>query len=443
MTVVNQDDPQRDIDEIQNFLDARYVSACEALWRLFQFDLQCHSQTIVRLQVHLEGEHLVRFSEGFNIQQAADESRSQLLEWFKLNRMDIGGNGSRRFTYVEIPKHYTWTKCLRPTWKERVREGPGSNVITRLYFVHPKERERFCLRILLLHVKGAQSFQDIRTFDGVICPTFREAAMARSLMEDDKEWHQCLQEAAMFQMASSLRHLFALILVHCSPSDPLRLWTSFSRDFSGDFLYRLRLAQHGVDMDVCPMSVDDTDVQEIEDPDIRDQELIERAKRDALFDINGILKGIGSRLSDFPELPQDMEDMSVAPEDVVSPEQLEARAQKNIEDFNEGQYKAFNDICGSITGNYNVKKRLFFVDGPGDGQDLPVQHSDRLCRRTFQKEDHGCGFFRYSCLDLTWGQHRSLHFQDPNSYCKRLLLQHLTSRKARRPYSRSHNSDLG
>ena len=261
MTVVNQEDPQRDIDEIQDFLDARYVSACEALWRLFQFDLQGHSQTIVRLQVHLEGEHLVRFSEGFNIQQAADESRSQLLEWFKLNRMDIDGNGSRRFTYVEIPKHYTWTKGARSTWSKRERASLGSNVITRLYFVHPKERERFCLRILLLHVRGAQSFQDIRTFDGVVYPTFREAAMARGLMEDDNEWHQCLQEAAMFKLASSLRHLFALILVHCNPSDPLRLCASFSGDLSDDFLYRLRV-QHGVDMNVCHMPLDDGDIQE-------------------------------------------------------------------------------------------------------------------------------------------------------------------------------------
>ena len=40
-------------DEIKQYLDACYVSSCEALWRLNLFAMQEHYPTVVHLQVHL------------------------------------------------------------------------------------------------------------------------------------------------------------------------------------------------------------------------------------------------------------------------------------------------------------------------------------------------------------------------------------------------------
>ena len=36
------------------------------------------------------------------------------------------------------------------------------NIIGRVYFVHPSDIERFSLRTLLLYVKGAKSFDDLK-----------------------------------------------------------------------------------------------------------------------------------------------------------------------------------------------------------------------------------------------------------------------------------------
>ena len=36
--------------------------------------------------------------------------------------------------------------------------------------------QRFCLRLLLLHVPGAISFEDLRTVHGITYPTIKEAA---------------------------------------------------------------------------------------------------------------------------------------------------------------------------------------------------------------------------------------------------------------------------
>ena len=55
--------------------------------------------------------------------------------------------------------------------------------------------------------------------DGVVQPTFREAAERRGLIEEDNTLDECLTEASTFQMPSSLRRLFATILVFCEPSD--------------------------------------------------------------------------------------------------------------------------------------------------------------------------------------------------------------------------------
>ena len=43
--------------------------------------------------------------------------------------------------------------------------------------------------MLLVRVAGAQSFEVLRTVDGQLCHTFREAARRRGLLADD-EWER-------------------------------------------------------------------------------------------------------------------------------------------------------------------------------------------------------------------------------------------------------------
>jgi len=46
----------RSIDEVKLYLDVRYISSCEAMWRLYLFNMQKHIPTVVHLQVHLPNE---------------------------------------------------------------------------------------------------------------------------------------------------------------------------------------------------------------------------------------------------------------------------------------------------------------------------------------------------------------------------------------------------
>ena len=60
-------------------------------------------------------------------------------------------------------------------------------VFSRMYLVNPRDRERFFLRLLLLHVKGARSFADLRTFKDITYATYCEAAYVRHLITTDNE----------------------------------------------------------------------------------------------------------------------------------------------------------------------------------------------------------------------------------------------------------------
>lgn len=98
----------------------------------------------------------------------------------------------------------------------------------------PADADKFHLR-LLLHVPGARSFTDLRTVNGVVCGTFREACIQRHLLSDDGEYNTALTEASNFQMPRQLRSMFATICVYCQPSDPQQLWITHQDVLIEDF----------------------------------------------------------------------------------------------------------------------------------------------------------------------------------------------------------------
>jgi hypothetical protein len=112
------------------------------------------------------------------------------------------------------------------------------NVIGRIYTVGVKQVERHSLRLLLLEVKGATSFEDHRTVDDVLYPTFKEAAIARNLFADDTVWEKVMEEAATFQMPIELRQLFVDICCQCQPTNALLLFNNNLPHLIEDYVKR-------------------------------------------------------------------------------------------------------------------------------------------------------------------------------------------------------------
>jgi hypothetical protein len=124
-----------------------------------------------------------------------------LTAYFAQNKAD---DFARGILYHDFLKFYTWHpngKFL----KRRVYEGRKQ--VGRIVSAHLAEGERYYLRVLLNHVVGATSFEHLKMVDGVVQPSFREAAEKRGLIEEDNTLDECLTEATMIQMPSSLRRL--------------------------------------------------------------------------------------------------------------------------------------------------------------------------------------------------------------------------------------------
>lgn len=94
----------------------------------------------------------------------------------------------------------------------------------------------FCLRLLLIDVKGATSFEYLRTVDGTEHPTFKLACIARNLMENNHVRENAIEGAAAFQMPIQLRQLFVDICSHCNVTDPLSLFQRNLFHFIEDYI---------------------------------------------------------------------------------------------------------------------------------------------------------------------------------------------------------------
>ncbi|RCN33114.1 hypothetical protein ANCCAN_21057 [Ancylostoma caninum] len=57
-----------------------------------------------------------------------------------------------------------------------------------------------------------------------------EAAKEAGLIEDSNEWDSCLATAVITEMPVAIRRLFAQIVMHCNPPDPLGLWNKYKNE---------------------------------------------------------------------------------------------------------------------------------------------------------------------------------------------------------------------
>ncbi|GKD74924.1 putative PIF1 DNA helicase/replication protein A1-like protein [Tanacetum coccineum] len=123
----------------------KYWDACEAAWRIYDFDIHYQTPSVERLPFHLENEQSAIFDATESIDYTLDKSsinETKFEAWMELNKTDTF---AQTLLYVEIPKYY----------------------------------------------------DDLKEYDDVVYPTYREACYARGLLEDDKENIDGLLEARL------------------------------------------------------------------------------------------------------------------------------------------------------------------------------------------------------------------------------------------------------
>ncbi|GJY61441.1 DNA helicase, partial [Tanacetum coccineum] len=173
-TATSASRPQVVVDEIKNFLDARYN-----MQRIVFKDRDRLDSVIVN----------------------PHKKKTTLTEWLYYNEWNTDG---RHLTYLNFPSDFVWYADGK-YWRRRRRRNKSS--IGRLTYVHPAAGDLFYQRMLLC------------------------------LLEDDREWETTLQEAALTATPAELRTLLAHILSFCQVSDPVGLWKRTWRSMSQDIPY--------------------------------------------------------------------------------------------------------------------------------------------------------------------------------------------------------------
>ncbi|KAL7106007.1 hypothetical protein ACP275_07G083500 [Erythranthe tilingii] len=139
--------------EKKMYYDCRYLSACEAGWRLFSFDIHFRDPPVIRLSFHLLDSQAVVFTDNDSlvyVLKRPSVKQTMFLAWFHANNL-----------YLEA-------RNLRG--------------------------EDYYLRLLLDFQRGCTCFDDLRKVEDHVYPTFKDACFAFGLLDDDKEyiagWHK-------------------------------------------------------------------------------------------------------------------------------------------------------------------------------------------------------------------------------------------------------------
>ena len=164
------------------------------------------------------------------------------MDYFALNARYPQARLNR---YGYIATHYVFKKEPGTNIFHCSPRKTKFNVIGRMYSISPTQTELFHLRLLLLTIKGAKSFDDIRIVNGEICHTYVGTCLALSLTEDDDEWKRIMHEAEVWMMPRQLRNSFVRILIHCHPLHPNELWEEFKDAMAQDYTRPCCFSRYG------------------------------------------------------------------------------------------------------------------------------------------------------------------------------------------------------
>ena len=245
----------KNIDEIKTFRQGRYYDSTQSTHRLLGFSMSHTYPPVQKLAFHLENEQIVCFDKSATIDEDLLQKyeKTQLIQWFMLNQKDPRAN---HLLYDQILQFYRWDDSNRE-WKRRKEnrfkgikgpDDPLSDAIGRIPVVglNHYQREKFFLRLLLHHVPGAKSFQDLRTVETSngqteICGTFQDACIKLNLTENDQEAEDALNQA--FDYSSNdriLKHFYVMLMIHQMAASPWTIFQKFKSQLCSDQMYKAR-----------------------------------------------------------------------------------------------------------------------------------------------------------------------------------------------------------
>jgi hypothetical protein len=171
-----------------------------------------------------------------------------------------------------------------------------------------------------------QIYIDLRTYNGIIYQTFKEACVARGLLNDDNEWYKTFDEAANWATSSQFRYLFITLLLFCNLQDEKRFYEKNWRQMVDDIQYQLIIKYH-------PIEYRPTEIE----------------LQDALLDeLDGILAKDGYNITNYSLPPRSMQYKSNKNNQLI------------IEELNYNT-KALEDEASKLYLQLNEEQKMLFI----------------------------------------------------------------------------------
>nr|GEV90231.1 hypothetical protein [Tanacetum cinerariifolium] len=228
------------VDEIKDYYDCTYLSACEACWRIFGNEVHYRFSAVERLPFHLPGQQQVVYEADADITDAIDKPSVASLKFLGWMECDKTNDLAKTLTYVEFLTKFVW-KAEEKVCQQRKR----GFAVGRIHYIPPSVGEAYYLRVLLHKQK-----------------------------DDDREYIDAIDEANSWACGEYVRKVFARLLTSNTISRPDHVWNETWRLMCDDIEYEQQL-------------------------ELRDTHL----KNLCLQSIDSILRTNGSSLDSFPGMP--------------------------------------------------------------------------------------------------------------------------------------------
>ena len=233
----NRDEKGHVIDQIQEYIDFRIMSAPEAAYKILPLTSLYKSIPVKEISICIEGNNLLSLNrkEVEHLQSIKDVRRTPVLLKMYYLRPDVFKEEVlanllieeffERYTFVKekpkkdgihfIPFIYEDTDTMY-YWKER-----QSLSLFRLKTLLPSHGEVYYLRMILKYF-AVSSEIDAKSFETVQYNTFEESAKARGLVSDNDENVLCMREAVKENDdCSLLTSLYIKLILNGAPTHSL------------------------------------------------------------------------------------------------------------------------------------------------------------------------------------------------------------------------------
>ncbi|KAL7096978.1 hypothetical protein ACP275_10G114000 [Erythranthe tilingii] len=192
-------------NEIKMYYYCRYLSACEEIWRLFNFDIHYRDPSVIMLSFYLPGHQALVFNENKSLQSVLDKpsaKETMFLAWFEANK---SYPHARHLRYGDFPQQFGYT-C----------------------------------------------YEDIGKVVDYVYPTFKDACYVLGLLDDDKEY---IREVNVWASGDYIRRLFAVMLLSNSLSRPEHVWQSCWSGLAEGIAYKQQQLHNNPDLSISDESL--------------------------------------------------------------------------------------------------------------------------------------------------------------------------------------------